>query len=198
MGASHRQGGEGHFVTDPISPCRLGLLLRVSQLSLTHRALPYWLNITWIMGALLALGKLAPWIERRTRRDVEILEVSHDREDVPGEGVVVGMTYRICNNDKQDHEIRRRSLGAPGFVTFTPDLLDAQRRMTEKFEADPTLVKAGACKTRTWVAALPLAAVGSGRPDFEATFLDATTNLLHTLKPKRRLVDHLHLRASAG
>jgi hypothetical protein len=34
---SHRQGGEGHFERDPISPCRDALLLRVSQLSLTHR-----------------------------------------------------------------------------------------------------------------------------------------------------------------
>ena len=40
MGASHRQGSEDHFVRDPIPPCGVGLLLRVSQLSLTHRAEP--------------------------------------------------------------------------------------------------------------------------------------------------------------
>src|ERR1019366_4312031 len=52
MGALHRQGGEGHFVTGPISPCRVGLQLRVSQLSLTDRALAAGGNPGWPVDAV--------------------------------------------------------------------------------------------------------------------------------------------------
>jgi len=78
MGASHRQGGEGHFVTDPISPCRLGLLLRVSQLSLTHRALPGIVNeqMRQHLGVYVASTADSPVFTRKTGRPLRRRDLS--------------------------------------------------------------------------------------------------------------------------